>query len=610
MKRGNFMNEKNIGKYISEYTEILTKSILDFYLCSNKSNNDYLLNIYKEFNDIQSTSLLKKQVKAVIANTSKYVTFNTNNELTIDFESIISEVTNSNFIMKNQREEKKLNICTLLEINKVHLIKEKVNVISGKEEAIAILKLNMKNIQSELIAEVSKYDVEELLYTIYAIADRLSIISQIIAVRVKNGELTNIPSDNSSNNQMVLLIQSLDNMNTKELLNASHIVGEQKYYCDIIFNIAYKMYLGRDKNKIFSGDNRADILSLFSKASVACKMDMLLQSNELLYKRGEYLELNDLILFQGGGLSDKLNNIMDEIIEFNYDKSLTSKVLEKYKQYEGFSANNLMEFMNILNKGISESPIQAEIRVQTYPFDKFREGILSVCSLEECGVDKFIDSLVLKTSDKFIDSTNKISIFPLIKLDDNRIMVSPPLLLQAYYKLSVRMLQQSFTNNIKLKRYIRKHYDEALIDVLIDELNNKNINNWGHVCLDKISDSAIKSLISQKGVTKEIDIAYIIKDTLYFVEYKTWMISAFSIQSMLKEYKKADEYVKSHLKAIEIISRNKNAFRCLFGDEIELINNIQLIMVFQNPNSFNYLNKNPNVIGMSFKNFKESIKSL
>lgn len=604
------MNGKHIEKYISEYIEILTKSILDFYFFSNKLNNDYLLNILKEFNDIQNTSLLKKQVNAMIANTSQHITFNKNNKLTIDFESIISEVTNSNFIMKNQSEERELNMCTLLEISKVHLINQKKYIISEKEEATAILKLNIKNIEAKLIAEISKYDVEELLYAIYAIADRLSIISHIIAARVKNGESTNIPSNNSSNNQMVLLIESLNNMNTKELLNASHIVGEQKYYCDILFNIIYKMYLVRDKNKIYSGDNMADLLSLFSKASIACKMDMFSKSNELLYKQGEFLELNDLILFQGGSLSDKLNNIMYEIIEFNYDKTLTSKVQEKYKQYEGFSANNLMEFTTLLNKSISESPIQAQIRIQTYPFDKFREGVSFACNIEEYGIDKFIDSLVVKTSDEFIDSTNKISVFPLVKLNDNIIMVSSPLLLQAYYKLSVRMLQQSFTNNIKLKRYIRKYYDEALIDVLIDELNNKNINNWEHVCLDKISDNAIKSLISQKGITKEIDIAYIINDTLYFVEYKTWMISAFSVRSMLKEYKKADEYVKSHLKAIKIIDENKNAFRCLFGDKIESVNKIQLIMVFQNPNAFNYLNKNPNVIGTSFKDFKESIKSL
>ena len=187
-------------------------------------------------------------------------------------------------------------------------------------------------------------------------------------------------------------------------------------------------------------------------------------------------------------------------------------------------------------------------------------------------------------------------------------MTMIPLLLQAELTFGVRMLEQNFTKNVQVQKYINKHYNEDLIDELIETLTKKGIKSWKSLHLASVKNKRIR-LLFVSGITEEIDFAYIKDEDLYIVEYKAWMIGTSNIKTFLSEYKRAENNVKSHYKAIEILKNHKDDYYEIFGQDIEKIRNIKLIMVFQNPNAFNYLNQDKNVTGFSFQEFKRSIEN-
>lgn len=603
------MNNTFMEKYLQEYMEKLTKTVIGFKLSRNTESEKYLGEVANSIRNGNET-LLKKQIDLLSLEGMKHIQIK-NNTIMIDYKALFLESMNANFNVRSNFDEKNLVQAVFPLMNLSDALDNETCIKLNKNEAEKFLRINVEIMEKQIKDEIIKSDIEELLYSIYMIADRLSLISEIVYTKVKmKGELRKTDySASPETPPFTLLVQSINEMNTEELINTSFIIGEQKYFCDVLFNIIYEIYRQNSYNNLNETKIKADISSLFSKISIMCKMDIYMKSNALLYEQGETLEIKDFNILQSGDLSQKLEKLMIELSEFNYDERLTSKIQEKYKEVEGFNASDLITLIEFLSsQNIAK---KAQIKIESYPIDKFKEGIAKVCGLNKSAIDKFIHSLTIECSSrKFMDAKNKISIKPIVPIANDRIMLSIPLLMQAYLRFGARMLQQNFTDNARLKTYISKNYDEALISELIDELNRHNVKNWNHVQLNSINDKTIKSMFNVKGVTNEMDIAYLSKNILYFVEYKTWMISSFSISSMLNEFKKAEKHVKSHQNAIKIVNENREAFSIIFGNELLSITEIKLVMVFQNPNAFNHLNKSNNVIGVSFKDFKDSIKQL
>ena len=53
---------------------------------------------------------------------------------------------------------------------------------------------------------------------------------------------------------------------------------------------------------------------------------------------------------------------------------------------------------------------------------------------------------------------------------------------------------------------------------------------WKNLNLDKVANKQVKALFV-KGITREIDLAFINDNVLYFVEYKNWGTTAFSVSA-------------------------------------------------------------------------------
>lgn len=196
-------------------------------------------------------------------------------------------------------------------------------------------------------------------------------------------------------------------------------------------------------------------------------------------------------------------------------------------------------------------------KIEIYPVEVFKNFIKDVSNITEKGIDTFFSALCLDIKDDLFDMSNKISRTPLVLTKDDKVITMIPLLLQAEQILGVRMLEQNFTKNTQVKKYISKHYNEDLINDLMEELKTKEIRAWKSLHLASVKDKRIKSLF-EKGITEEIDIAYFKDEVLYFVEYKAWMIGSSNIKTFLSEYKKAEKSVKEHYKAIQIVKNKKS----------------------------------------------------
>lgn len=597
------MNIQHIENSIHEYMSKLLSDIIDECILRKMNNPEELLSVFEILLDPNDNSLLKKQIQFSNNKIIDYITQD-GNEFSINYEDAYQEVVFSSFNQMSMLFEQT--------ITKDNLSQESIasteKLILNQEEAAELLTKNIDLATAVLISEFEKNNIEEMLYTLYSIAGILSLVSSVISIKLKFKNDSEKYSHNDMDHVFGLLIQTVENLEIEEMKKASYLIAEHKYACDRLFNIVYKLYLVNETNTEES-DELPDISWLFAETLVLDRMELFRQSNALLYERGESVSVVNNLISQGGNLSEHLNKLLDEVIRFNYNQDLIQDVFDKYKKYEGFAPDNLSELNRCLieaSKGSDRNPLT---KINIYPIEVFKDYIKENCSIEEKGVDTFFSSLCLDLKDDLLDISNKLSRTPLVLTKDNKVMTMIPLLLQAEQMLGVRMLDQNFTSDSRIKRYISKHYNEELINEITDIFRKKEITVWDRVHLAAVKNKKIRTLFVT-GVTEEIDIAYIQDNILYFVEYKAWMIGSSNIKAFLGEYKKAENNVKSHYKAIEIVKSNINDYAEIFGQAINDINDIRLIMVFQNPNAFNYLNKDNNVIGFSFEDFVMHINEM
>lgn len=597
--------DEDILTQIRIYFEKLLVTILHLQISIKKplENSELLLEMINILLDEDDDSLLKQQLKKIAGVGIEHIQQDKNSFM-VDFNNFHSSFISSNFNMINNSQEQFFNELALSELNiTITDLYRKTKL--KRRSAEKLLLYNKKMIETSLREELDGCNIEGILITIYLIADKLSILSSIIYSRLK---LKEMPNNNfKTNDTMSLLAETLCNMNESELVLISAFIGEEKLYCDTLFNFIYNIY--SDVNNVqIEVNKKADILLLFSKVAFLCKMDMLLESTALLYEKEQYFYIENLLVNTSGDFYDKLFFYMNDTIQNEISQELLTNLQNMYKKFEGFSSNNLMELIEFLLNEQKKRDLKAT-EIEIFPIELLKSVIKNNCSIEEYGVDRFLDSISLKKSkSEGVDYKNKISIRPLVKLKNEKIILTVPLLLQAFPLLNKRMAQQSFTQNRRLQKYFRNNYDEVYIDKIADELRRKNIVCWKNINLDQVASKRVRMLFV-KGITREMDLAFVDGAVLYFVEYKNWGTTAFSIRNMLNEYKKSDNCVKQHFKAIKIVAENKKEYKSIFGEDFERIQKIFLIMVFQNPNAFKYLNSNSEVRAFSLNDFLNSIRN-
>ena len=573
------------------YFEKVLLTILHLQVSAKKpwENKDLFLDMMSTLLDENNHSLLKRQLQRISNVGIEHVKV-TEKGFIVNLEEFYSTFVANDFNMGSNSQEQKYNESALSKLN-ITLTDCSKRVKLKRERAEKILLCNKRAIESSIKCECEKSNIEELLITVYLIADHLSVLSSIIYSKMKLGE--DVEFDSIQDDIMSLLVETLVNMNSDELLLISTFIGGQKLHCDALFNIIYTKYMEIEGQPVNCSEP-VDILALFSMVALWCKMDMLLDSAKLLYERDQYLFMEGFIINPSGDFDSKLLSFAQETVQNDAGEDMLDNLQCMYKKFEGFSSDNLIELIQYLQRDqATRNSKGTEILI--FPVEKLKCVIKSNCNIAEHGIDKLLDSITLKESTREgLDYKNKISVRPLVMLKNEKIALTISLLMQAYPLLNKRMMQQSFTQNKRLQKYFRKNYDEIYLEKIIDELQRKNITYWKNLNLDKVEDKQVKAQFT-KGITREVDVAFINNNTLYFVEYKNWATTAFSVRNMLNEYKKVEKFVKQHLEAIRIIKENEDTYRRMLGEIFNDVYKICLVMVFQKPNAFEYLNTNEDI---------------
>jgi len=595
----------DIMAQLKAYFEKVLLTILHLQVSAKKplENKDLFLDMMRTLLDENDHSLFKRQLQKISNVGIEYVK-EAEKGLVVNLEEFYSSFVANDFIMGNDSQEQIYNESALFKLN-ITLTDYSKRTELKRERAEKILLCNKRALESSIRFECEKTNLEELLITVYLIADHLSVLSSVVYSKLKLRET--VEFDNKKDDIMSFLVDTLVNMDDDELLLISTFIGNQKLHCDALFNIIYTKYMEAEGQHVNCSEP-IDILSLFSMVALWCKMDMLLDSAKLLYERNEYLYMEGLIINPSGDFNNKLLSFAREALQNDAGEELLDNLQCMYKKFEGFSSDNLIELIRYLQQEQARRNLNGT-EIVVFPVETLKCVIRSNCSIEEHGIDKLLDSITLKASTREgPDYKNKISVRPLVKLKNERIVLTISLLLQAYPLLNKRMTQQSFTQNKRMQKHFKKNYDEVYLDKIIDELQRKNIVYWKNLNLDKVEDKRVKALFT-KGITREIDVAFINNNTLYFVEYKNWATTAFSILNMLNEYKKAEKYVKQHLAAMRIIKENEDAYRRMLGEMFNDVHRLCLVMVFQKPNAFEYLNTNEDVKVLSLNGCLHKIRN-
>lgn len=597
----------NITISVNSYLKKIEITILDllFQLKNPLDNKELLMNSIECLLDDNNNSLFKKQLQKISSVGISNIT-QANDKILIDFDNFYKDFVSSNLFETNSEYEKEFNKKTLDSLNILFSNPAK-KVKLKKFTAEKVFSYNIKQIEEDLQNDIKSWNVEELLITVYLISTHLSIISSATYSKLTLKESFKLNNNNNKNSN--LIIETLNNMSENELITLSSLIGEEKMNCDTLFNKVYRTYmLNNDSVDTSIPTNTTDILILLKKTALLCKMKLFQDSIALSYEKGNFFYIHNYLIYADETFQKHLSNFMQETISVEYHEEMNIDLQKMYRKIEGFSSNSLMDLITYLSFEQQKRNL-AGIQLEQYPVNILKKVIVEHCDISENGLDKLINSILLQNSnDNKLDYKNKISICPLVKLKNDTIIFTLPMLLQAFPLLCKRMSQQSFTQNKRLKNYFQKKYDEALLQLVIDEFNNAKIKYWEHVHLDKISNKVIKKLFT-KGITREIDLAFYKNNIIYFIEYKNWATTAFNIRNMLNEYKKVENNVKQHINSIKIIEENKFEYKEIFGDNINENTQIKLIMLFQNPNSFNMLNTNNDVIAINFDDFIKQIKN-
>lgn len=573
---------------LNDYIEILTRTIVSEHI----NNNDELkTKIFLELifeNKTESLTTLYKNfmMPKQVVNLDSIDSFNESlhnlyEETTLNHFKLLSVTTEKSFLRTQGFPENK-----------------KLNKEEAEELLLRIKKFNIKELEEEL----GKYDPGTLLFAFYGIADRLALLSEMTVATINNIPVLN--NSISENNPFSILTTLISNMDSKGVLQTSILIGTEKKLNDILVNQIYKMYISSNQ-KEGREDYESDIniRLIYQLTYMISVSNLYLESNQLLYEQGEALIIKNYGLLQSGAFNEKMLLTQTDIVESDYREDIVKKVFKEYSKREGFCPDDLLQFTLI-----SAQDSRAQIHMMALDRESLKKKIIQTTNVKEYGVDRFIDVLTLKKEIKEIaHNENKLSIRPFLELNDGRILYSSNLILQAFLMLESRMLQQSFTTNKKMQKFISKNYDEAGIVDLVQMLLDAKYPYLEHVKLDKISNKDIKNELSQKGITKEFDLIFIKNKTLFVVEYKTWKVSSYNIIQVLNEQKKITNKIDDHLRAIEIISNHPTEFKKLFGDEYNQYTNIELIMVFQNPTVSKYIVNKNNIQVISTKQFNEFI---
>lgn len=573
---------------LNDYIHILTSTIISEHIINNE---ELKVNIFQEIifeNKIDSLTTLYKNfmMPKQLVNLDSVDSFNESlhnlyEETILNHLKLLSVTTEKSFLRTQGFPENK-----------------KLNKMEAEEVLLRIKKFNIEELEKEL----GKYDPETLLFAFYGIADRLALLSGMTVAKINNAPVIN--NSFSEDNPFSILTTLILNMDSEGILQTSILIGTEKKLNDILFNQVYKIYTSNNQKKDGKCyESNINIRRIYQLTYMVSVSNLYLESNELLYEQGEALIIRNYGLLQSGAFNEKMLLTQTDIVESDYREDVVKKVFKEYSKREGFCPNDLLQFAQV-----SAQDLRAQIHLKASEREVLRKDILKSTNVKEYGIDRFIDVLTLKKEIKKIThNENKLSIRPFLELNDGRILYSTNLILQAFLILESRMLQQSFTANKKLQKFISKNYDEAGIADLVQMLLDAKFPYLEHVKLDKISNNHIKSELSKKGITREFDLIFIKNKTLIIVEYKTWKVSSYNIIQVLNEQKKITNKIDDHLRAIEIISSHPTEFKKLFGDEFNHYINIELIMVFQNPTVSKYIVNKKNIKILSTKQFNEYI---
>ena len=611
------VNERDIGNYDmgkesditkKNFVEIYTKRLLQTILNVKFKQIDVFSDFTKliEFSriliDENNNSLLKQQLIKFSALGLECIE-QEKTTLKIDVEGFYNKFVCFDISYSAEEFERNVNIYTM---NMMNIHCEKIGnekMVLSKQEAEEFISFGIEQIIEDIETEIKKWNVEALFYNVFMISSVLAMISSVIYTRLVLKE--NVMNVINGSEDIGLIIRTILEMPDDELKIVSSLIGQEKMNTDTLFNIISNIY-HMSANVTDVKEEPVDILSLYTKSAVLIKMQQYQDSLALLYEKNYFLYIQDYIIFENDYFQEYLKKYFDEIINYRLPEEIDANLQLKYKNILGYCVNDLMEFMIYLTEKL-QSYSQNGIKIMVYGEDDLINEFSRISKIDTGAAKQLINAIMLLDSKKSVDYKNKLSIFPLARRNDGKILVSLPLLMQAYPILGKRMSQRSFSNDKRMQKYFDKVYDEYYLEKIKDIFQKKNINCQINVHLDQISDKKVKEFFV-KGITREFDLTFSLNKRLYIVEYKNWATWAFSMRTMLNEYKKVENVVKEHLKAFEIIKENFKIYEKVFDCNKEEIDNITLIMVFQKPNAYYHLNHEDNVLAYSFNEFIEVIE--
>ena len=595
----NSINKNPVDRYVDRLLQTILN--IKFKQIDLLSDATKLFEFCGVLLDKEDNSLLKQQLVRFSALVSENIE-QKNGTLSIDFARLYKKFISSDISYSGEDIERNINIqaMSIMDINSEKIVDGRIRL--SRENAEKLVDFNIKHTTGAIEVEVKKWNVDRLYYSVFVISSILAMISSIIYSRlVLKEESINVSVQEGN---IGLIIRTILEMSDQELKSVSFLIGQEKLNSDALFNVISNIYHGNSEEHNERVE-AADILELYTKSSLLVKMKQYQDSLALMYEKSYFLYIHDYIIWASDNFQIYLQKYFDDIINYHLPEGLDNDLQKNYTKYLGYSAHDLMKFATYLVEEQRKRNLNG-FQIEAYLEENLINELSNICKITEEGAKRLIEAVTLSHSDKKVDYKNKLSIFPLVKLNNNQILVSVPLLIQAYPMLIKRMSQRSFSNNKRMQKYFDKVYDEFLLQKIENAFEERKITCQMNIHLDQISDKRVKQIFS-KGITREFDLSFLFNGILYVVEYKNWATSAFSIRTMLNEYKKVENVVSEHMKAFEIIKNNCDIYQSVFKCSKAAIDNIRLIMVFQKPNAYYYLGNEDNVLVYVINEFIDKI---
>lgn len=419
----------------------------------------------------------------------------------------------------------------------------------------------VSSLYQQLKSAISYYKKYDIIIAFYTLASYISELSQRI-YSLYDFKDTTIEKHQLKENEDKLLF-TVKQYYSESAPKISSIIGTDKRIMELLLNAVLFENIPFGSRDISNMDFTNIYIIAYSLSNI------LFMKNAILSNLSEdnWIEFNH----SSFTISEDIMRKMDQIVKNSYlidgqkvdvYSERLNKIYNRVKRKLKFAPADLEEYLHSRSKLIKDNNLSICVDRKV-----FEEDVKQITGIPAEGAKNMVDYMLLKdvlkeeVLDTIFSDNKRVFRAPIVQIE-GFLLISFPLMVEASKIFRYRILKREITNDNKTNDLIKKLFDEfdlSRISLLCESMGIKFKQNWELA-------KELKDIEFIKGISKEIDFAFVINKILYLVQLKDKKMRI-DTKGVLNEKRDALKDIQKYKCTCEFIMMNSAAVQQLLKEE-------------------------------------------